>query len=397
MSSWSEEVLVKAFASMELTERGFWPGFIQATHDNPNLIEGFPDYCFVNPECFDFLPFPVPRLSEEQIQGIDAQISSAIADMPFFVVYPMVTPILCCLLTGRPSRRYIVEYEKNIKASQDKYAELFEQSGMTPSKFLNTSEAKNIVNDLQCMYVELERERAKHNSKSTTAWPLYTSSYTVCKYYQMIINVLMGMGANTQGEMEKRFTECHNKLCNSIDGLIHEQLESGTDFAVKMHNLVEKFDREFEVYNTRVLPDGFEEFTVAYTGKIIGFMERCIMGMIGVLPELAEKLVHTVQRKIDAHSAEYYSDKVMYDQHMLANIRCNTSMWLWGTNTRIVGQSKGEHAMFAKRNHQIWMFNQFVRRVHAAQHRDAIKHHDFVARRVQTGRFDFVIENFHFY
>ncbi|OQW76808.1 MAG: hypothetical protein BVN35_05995 [Proteobacteria bacterium ST_bin11] len=385
-NQYTEENLNMAFKSMEISKTSYFPLYIEGLPNDPNQIIAYNSYCHLNPDCYYLLPFPMPPLSKESIEGIEAEVMSTVAELPLFIVYPMATPILCCLLTGKPSDLHIRDLEKERDLYSREYERLYHESGLNPHDFLKTKDATAIVNNMIVLRVTIEEEKMKLASRKSEAWPLCSSSYKVCTYYQKIINILLAMSKQQSDDYLHYISECYEQLRHNIDGLLHDHLAEGSDFAMKMGELIEAFDEEFVVYNDRVLPNDFEQILLDYTSNVISFMEQCIMAMIGVFQAFREKLVHTVQGAIDVHSNDYYGAPIMADQHRLSKIRYGVAPEIWSLNERIVKASETTPAIFATKDYQVWMFNQLVCRVHKSQDRRLIDTHDFIVQRAHVTR-----------
>ncbi len=388
--TFDEETLARAFASMELTPSGYWPPWINAI-DRENIMHIIADTnkCFLPLECYDYLPFPDPPLEKAAVQTFESQIFCTMAECPLFVVFPITTPILACLLTGLPSRQGVIACRANIDRFANQYNEEYTQSGKTATEFLTEDRAKALANNIFEWRARLRDEEYKLKTKKGTSWPYHISTYVAFGYYQKIIDTMVSVAAFTANYSEsqkERIQACYRQLRASIDGLLLDYVENNKeDAGYRLAGLAQSLSQDFEVYNSTYIPEHMESYMRVYTREVISLMEQCIMRMIGIPKEFAEKLVFTNQKELDENDPAFHTDQLMQEQKNLTEVRTCAFVDTWGYNKRMIARSASTPNIYKTASYQLWVFNQLARRVQTLEQRR--ESNSFLGR-VQRGILD---------
>ncbi len=361
--TYNAEVLNKAMQTLVISERSYWPQFITATEHDPEQIVAHLIHCDLPPECHDVLPFPAPQLQQDDVEGVEAQVICTIAELPMFVSFPLVTPILCCMLTGIPSRRRLMKIEERRDAIALLFDRLYEKSGLSELEFLRSEVGKRLVFEMQERSMERDTELVRLGNKKSAPWPLFTSTFSVCGYYQMVINVLLSMASLTVKDHRDYVNKCYSTLRDSIDTLLYSHFDEHSELSKHLRPQLQDYERDVLVYNKGELPKDFPAILRAYTENVLCYMEQCIMAMIDIPLQLREQLVLTVQKQHDDEDdRRFLTEAIIGAQEALMNVRMQVHSPMWTLNSSLLARSATVLNTYKSPTHLVWMFNQLVRR-----------------------------------
>lgn len=383
MISDDDDALSAALANMSLTEAGFWPAWITEVKGNSEEIIANLDLCSLSRECNAFLPFPLPRTKNNNVeQLLTSKAYNAVAQVPFFAVFPMPTPILLCMLTGMPSRQPLHDCDAGIKLLQQKYnddlaeyisaqrrsddvTELYpELLRQYKREFYHLQSSRTIIDSIQRLQLRrLNYERTIY-SPHAHSWPKHVSTFTAFNVYYTVISTMISLPASDPAlkKHQERLNACYNTFDEQLVALTAKMLSvNAVQGAVAVG--VKQLNERMEVFNVLV-PTCMTQAIVDYTYSILALAEKCVLHMLDVAMPLHEKLLCTQQRRIPTElmkEREFITDALLEEQAMLVRIRQDYHPHLWTSDALMRTRSESTPHLHTFHQYHEWVINACVR------------------------------------